>query len=267
MGWLREAKFRLTTFWTRGSLEQDMDEEMGFHLDMETKKLVAGGMTAERARQEAVRNFGGVTRKREQAREAWGITMLTEIHTDCRHALRQLRRNPGFAVAALLTLALGIGANTAIFSIADQALLQRPAVRDPGGLVAVYTSCRRGQPKCSSSYPDYLDYRDQSRNLEDLAAFSSVPLSVGNDDATRLATGHLVTGNFFELLGVQMHLGRPIETVDDVRDGASPVVVLGFDFGRRRSELTRPWSGPPFDSTERPSLSPGWSPKGSAAWN
>lgn len=229
MRWIDDVRFRLKALWTQRGLEQEMNEEMSFHLDMETRKYEGEGMSPDAARARAVREYGGAPRQRERAREAWGISAVAELLVDARHALRQLRRNPGFAAAALVTLALGIGANTAIFSIADQALLQRPPVRESGQLAAVYTTCRRGFAKCSSSYPDFIDYRDRSRVFQDLAGYSSVPLNVGDGERTRLATGHLVTGNFFELLGTRMHLGRAIQPADDVRDGSSPVVVLSFD--------------------------------------
>lgn len=207
-----------------------MDEEMAFHLEMESRKYVRQGMSETDARRRALRNFGGVARQKERARDAWGVTVVRDLIADGRHTGRQLRRNPGFASATLVTLALGIGANSAIFSIADRTLLSRPPVRDPGSLAAIYTTCRRGFTKCSSSYPDFIDYRDQTLSFTDVAAYSSVPLYVGDAESARLVTGQVVSGNYFSLLGTRADLGRLIQPDDDRSDGAARVVVVSHGF-------------------------------------
>lgn len=232
MRWLHDAAFRLRALFAPGTLERRMDEEMAFHLEMETRKYVERGMTESEARRRALRSFGSIVREKERAREAWGVTLMTDLIADARHAGRQLRRNPAFSATVLVTLALGIGANTAVFSIADRALLRRPPVRDPHQLAAVYTTCRRGFTKCSSSYPDFVDYRDRSRSFEDMAGYSWVPLNVGDDEGARLATGQVVTGNYFGLLGTRAHLGRLIVPDDDRRDGATPVAVVSYAWWR-----------------------------------
>ena len=178
MRWIHDVAFRLRALFAPGSVEREMDEEMAFHLEMEARKYMRQGMSEAEARRHALRSFGGVARQKEHAREAWGVTVVRDLIADGRHTWRQLRRNPGFAAATLVTLALSIGANTAIFSIADRTLLQRPSVRDPESLAAVYTTCRRGFTKCSSSYPDFIDYRDRTQSFADMAGYSSVPLNV-----------------------------------------------------------------------------------------
>jgi len=228
--WIHDFAFRLRALLAPQSLEREMEEEMAFHLDMETRKYVRQGMSEAEARRRALRNFGSVPRQKERARQAWGVSPVRDLFVDGRHALRQLRRNPGFAGAALVTLALGIGANTAIFSIADRALLQRPPVRDPEALAAIYTTCRRGFAKCSSSYPDFVDYRDRTRSFVDMAGYSWVPLKVGDAQSPQLVTGQVVTGNYFNLLGTRAHLGRLIQPDDNRRDGAALVVVLSHEF-------------------------------------
>ncbi|MGD8867328.1 MAG: ABC transporter permease, partial [Gemmatimonadales bacterium] len=128
------------------------------------------------------------------------------------------------------TLALGIGANTAVFSITDQVLFRGPPVTEPDRLAAVYTTCRRGFSKCSSSYPDYEDYRDISHSFVDMAAYNSVPLNIdGAASSARLATGQLVTGNYFELLGIRPYLGRLVLPTDN-RVESAHVAVLEFGF-------------------------------------
>ncbi|NIR42425.1 MAG: hypothetical protein GWN99_15470, partial [Gemmatimonadetes bacterium] len=127
------------------------------------------------------------------------------------------------------TLALGIGANTAIFSLADAVLVEGPRIADSDRLAMVFTTCRRGMLRCSSSWPDYLDYRSRSRTLDDLAAYSWVPVNLGDGRAGRLATGQVVTGNYFSLLGVAPAVGRTIQPRDNQRGAPNHVVVLSHD--------------------------------------
>lgn len=151
---------------------------------------------------------------------------------DIRYAGRVLLKTPMFTVAAVTTLALGIGANTAIFSVAREVLLRRPPVTEPERLAAVYTTCRRGFPRCSSSLPDYEDYRDRSSAFVDLAGYSWFPLNVGDGESGRLATGQLVTSNYFELLGVGARLGRVIGRDDAGRGRPNTVAVLSAKLWR-----------------------------------
>ncbi|NIR46291.1 MAG: ABC transporter permease [Gemmatimonadetes bacterium] len=148
---------------------------------------------------------------------------------DLRYAIRTLLRHPGFTAIAAITLALGIGANTAIFSLADAVLVEGPRIADTDRLAMVFTTCRRGMPRCSSSWPDYLDYRSRSRTLDDLAAYSWIPVNIGGGRAGRLATGQVVTGNYFSLLGVAPVVGRTIQPQDNQRGAPNQVVVLSHD--------------------------------------
>ncbi len=157
---------------------------------------------------------------------------MDSLIQDLRYALRQLRRSPGFAAAAILTLALGIGANTAIFGVFDAAILESPPVVEPERLVAVYTTCRDGDPRCSSSYPDYVDYRDRSGTIDDLAAYTWTTASLGSQEDARLALVQPSTGNYFRLLGVRPGLGRLLGPDDDRRGAARRVAVLSHDLWR-----------------------------------
>jgi predicted permease len=152
---------------------------------------------------------------------------------DLRYALRQLAKHPGFTAAAVTTLALGLGVTTAIVTLADATLFRGPALRDAHELAMLYTTCRRGDARCSSSYPDYLDYRDHATTLGDLAAYSWVPLSVGTAAETRPVAGQVVTGNYFALLGVPAPAtGRFLQAADDAR-GAPPVIVISHELWQR----------------------------------
>jgi predicted permease len=213
-------------------MERDMEDEVAFHIEMETAKHVRRGEAPAEARRLAERSFGGVGRQKEAAREAWGISLINDLIFDLRRGSRQLRRSPGFALAAIVTLALGIGATTAIFSFAWRVLGDHPPVDDPSSLVAMYTTCRRGQSQCSSSWPDFVDYRERTRTLAGVEAFSPIPLNLGTDQGARLTTGEVVSGNLFSLLGVRAHLGRLIGPGENRRGSAASVVVVSHELWR-----------------------------------
>lgn len=213
----------------------DAREEIRFHLEMHARELEEQGYSPEEARRRALDAFGDPDRIEREVAEVedgnlrWSKARdaMTAVFHDMKYAGRFLRRNPGFAAVVLGTLALGIGANTAIFSLLDQALLRAPAVRDPGSLVAVYTTSRRGFPRASSSYPDYQDYRDRASSIADLAAMSSIPASLGDDErGARLLTVETVTGNAFDVLGLTAEHGRLIQLSDDSRGAGVAVVAL-----------------------------------------
>src|SRR5580693_7978665 len=159
---------------------------------------------------------------------------------DLRFALRQLTKSPGFALTAILTLALGIGANTTIFSLLDQALLRSLPVRDPQQLVLLEatpydvwngsTSINGGDEKAYFSYPMYRDLRDQNKVFDGLIAMVQVQSGVLWRGRSALASTELVSGNYFDVLGVKPTMGRLLVQGDDVVKNGSPVVVLGFGY-------------------------------------
>lgn len=159
-----------------------------------------------------------------------GPHMWDDFPQDIRLALRTLRKSPGYAAAAILTLALGIGANSAIFSIGSAALGRSAPVVEPERLAAVWTTCRAGNPRCSSSYPDYLDYRARSTVMDDLAAYTFERASLGDEDGARLVSVQASSGNYFELLGVETETGRVFSPEDE--DELRAVAVLTADLWR-----------------------------------
>lgn len=180
--------------------------------------------------------------------------MLESIASDLRIALRRLRKSPVFTAVAVGTLALGIGAGTAIFSLADAALLRTLPVSQPETLAAVYTTCRSGFPRCSSSYPDFLDYRSRSTLFGDMAAYSWTSVSLGGDQLpARLLPAHLVSGNFFQLLGLRPAAGRLIGPEDDNEGSPVMAAVISYrlwrnTFGSGQEAIGEPISlnGVPF---------------------
>src|SRR6185369_7358673 len=152
---------------------------------------------------------------------------------DLRYGFRVLRASPGFAAVAVLSLALGIGANTSIFSVVNAALLRPLPVTEPDRLVFVYNGSRES-PYSVSSYPDYIDYRDKNEVFSDLLTYSSIVMSARADDQTDLLSGSIVSGNFFDALGVRAELGRTFLPEEDRTPNTHPVAVISHGLWQRR---------------------------------
>jgi putative ABC transport system permease protein len=158
--------------------------------------------------------------------------VLEELRQDLRYAIRALGRRPALASAATITLAIGIGATATVFALLDVTLLRPLPVSDPEGLAHIYTSCRRGDAYCASSYPEYLDYRTHSRTFADMAAFTPMDFSVRAEPMAWVGRGLLVSTNYFSLLGLAPHAGQFFGPTSDVAD--DPPVVLGHEAWRTR---------------------------------
>ena len=240
---------RIGALFHRRQLENDLDDELEFHLAMQQQKLIDQGMPPEEARCAARRAFGNPTQTKETSRELWTFRFLETLAQDLRYGLRQLRRNPGFTVVAVLTLALGIGANTAIFSLVNAVMLRNLPVRDPGRLVLFSdnpdASLGMGSGGISSgqqrtfSYPFYQEVRDHSRLFEGICAFQTpedmltVRPQAGGTGGVQVAEGKMVSGNFFSVLGVNAALGRTLTPADD-QPNAPPVGVVSFSYWQNK---------------------------------
>jgi predicted permease len=228
-----------------------MDEELRSHLEMAAEENRRRGMSDEEARRKAMRDFGGVTQVRETVRMREGLPFFENLSRDVAYALRMLKKSPGFAAIAIGSLALGIGANTAIFSIAKQVLLDRLNVPHPGELrLFAWRSARQsavhsswgdwektadGVTSTSFSYPVYQLMRKQNHELADLFAFKNVGrMNVTVNGEAEVVQGDLVSGNFYEQMGVEPQLGRAIGPADDERPGGSPVATISDGYWTRR---------------------------------
>ncbi len=215
---------RLHSTFRRSAREREMAEEMAAHLEMQEEANRARGMDAEEARYAALRQFGGVAQVQERCREQRGWLWLESLGRDVRVALRSLGRAPGFCVVVVLTLALGIGANTAVFCVLNAVLSRRAGCADPERVVVVH-GASPNLPGGNLSVPDYLDYRAQVRSVVELAAHRSDEANLTGCGEPRSVGFTRATANYFAVYGVRSALGR-VFTADEDRSGAEPVVVL-----------------------------------------
>jgi predicted permease len=239
----------------RAQIVDAVDDELAFHLDMRTQRLIACGMAPDAARREALRQFGNfesvrrdcVTFDEERERTMRRRNHWEELIQDLVYAVRTLRRNLGFSLVVVLTLALGIGANTAIFTLIDAVVLRRLDVPHPEQLVAIgnqarVTALSQGGARLDIlSYPLYREIRSRTRAFEGLAASGRADrVEVAADGRTaEHARGRYVSGNFFTVLGVSAALGRVFGPEEDRAAGASPVVVISYDYWQRRFAADR----------------------------
>ncbi|HEV8445968.1 MAG TPA: ABC transporter permease [Gemmatimonadaceae bacterium] len=225
---------------TRRTVQRDVDDEMRFHLEQRIDDLVARGMSADDARELAVREFGDVkaaraelaSMDRRRVRKFAATEWIASVGQDIKFAARSLRKRPGFAAAVLLTLALGIGANAAIFSVVEAVLIKPLPFSRPDRLVhlwEVYQS--RVDNRSEASYPDYLDWRARNRSFSDMAGYYAGAFVYGAEHPQIVRAGK-TTANFFDVLGVHAELGRTFAEGEDAV-GAPRRVLLGYGFWQR----------------------------------
>ena len=225
----------------RKRMMEDLDQDIRDFIERETQDNIERGMPPEQAHYAALRKFGNVTRVQEDTRAVWSFVWLEQLWQDVRFGLRQLRRSLGFTVVAVLTLALGIGANTAIFSVVNAILFKPLPVSAPERLVDVY-GFKPGEvlEGFAISFPDYQDFRDQAKSFEGLAAVTPPQLlAIARERESVLAPAQLVTGNYFDILGVTPFMGRTFDEGRDRAPGGEPVVVLSYDTWQRQFNSDR----------------------------
>src|SRR5580700_528367 len=211
----------------RGKFYEDISEEIRLHIEERTEQLMRDGMSAEEATRAARRAFGNRTLLEERSREVWQWPTLESIQADVRFALRQLRRSPGFTAAAVLTLALAIGANAVVFGVLNALILRPLNVPHPQNL---FTIERGGYKDQATSYPDYLDLRDRNRTFEALTAYILVPAGFDSGKNPSQIWGYEVAGNYFEAMGVRPYLGRFFSVADEHGPNSAPFLVLSYAY-------------------------------------
>jgi predicted permease len=233
MRWLARLGHLLRTLGRSDRLDTELDEELRYHLDRQIEANLAAGMRAEEARFAALREFGGVDQRREECREARASAFAESLVQDARYAFRSLRKSPGFTVVAVLSLALGIGANTTIFTFVDAVLLQ-PLPYPQSDRLVILRERPPGSDDTVSVHPmNYLEWRARSRAFDALALVQTIPVNVMSNAGAEQVITVQTTGNLFEVFGVRPMLGSGF-TESASRPGHGAVAVLGYGFWQRR---------------------------------
>src|SRR5579884_1575458 len=219
----------------RARMEQQLDKELRFHLEQHADDLIAGGADPAEARRQARIALGGKEQVKEQCRDARGTRWVEDFWQDLRYALRTLGQKPGFAAVALITLALGIGATTVMFTVVSGVLLKPLPYRDPGGLLAVQEqtnwSTRMGNLWAFTN-PNYLDCRREARSL-DMEAWRFAFGTISQPGEAESVGGREISAGLLPMLGVTPVRGRSFMKSED-RLGAAPVAMIGYGLWQRR---------------------------------
>jgi predicted permease len=233
--WLYKLPLRLRSLLKRGRVEQELSEELRFHLEKLIEEKVVKGMTPEEARYVALRELGGLDQIKEECRDMRRVSWVENILQDLRYALRMLAKNPSFTAVAVLTLALGIGANTTIFTVTSALLFRPPAgIERPDRLVLLFRRFAHNRVGMNVSYPNFKDWRDQNRVFSGLAAYKTIWLGLSAEGESGRVQGAMVSGNYFDVLGVRPALGRTFLPEEDRIPGAYPVAVVSYGLWKRR---------------------------------
>jgi predicted permease len=229
--------YRLRALFRRQTIDRELAEELEYHIERQVASLVQAGMSRADARRQALRTLGGIEQVKEECRDARGVAALEATVQDIQYGLRQLRRKPGFALVIVISLALGIGANTAIFTLIDAVLLRTLPIDDPAGLHFIFPQQPTGATR-GFEYQEFRRLREEQRVFTDVAAFGTARLNVSVDGSVEpAAEGHLVSGSYFTLLGVDAIAGRTIGPADDRTSNGHPVAVISYGYWKRRFGL------------------------------
>jgi len=230
--WFYTVPLRLRSLFRRAQVEQELDEELRYHLERQIEEHIAKGMTPEEARYAALRAMGGVEQRKEECRDMRRVNFIENLLQDLRYGTRMLLKNPGFTLIAVVTLALGIGANTAIFSLVYALLLRPLPYPEPERLVMLSEKGRDGGRK-QIPYPTFGDWRERAQSFEGMASIRDQSFNLTGVDRPVRLRGRTVNWNFFHLLGVQPQLGRMFVAEDD-RYGAARTVLLSHEMWQER---------------------------------
>lgn len=234
MAWWKALRARIRALRDSDAVHREIDEEMRFHLDMRTEENVRRGMSPEDARREAERRFGGLMRIKEMGYEVRGGGFVEILRQDLRYGVRMLLKHPGFTFVAVLTLALGIGVNTALFSVVNAVLLRPLPYAEPERLVQVYeANAQQGYERFSFSLANFVDHRDQQTGFEQMSAYFRRDANLTGAGEPERVQVAVVSASFFPLLRVQPLLGRGFLTEEGTL-GKHRVAVLSYGLWQRR---------------------------------
>src|SRR5690348_16831050 len=231
--WFRQIILRFRTLFQRRRVERELEEEFQFHVEQRIELEIARGLSPEEARSVALRAMDGVERRKEECRDTRRVNYVDDLVRDLRYAGRNLRRSPGFAALAVLIMALGIGANTAVFSVVNAVLLKPLSYRDPDRIVTLSnSSVTREAPTALSkqvSIPDFQDWRDQSSSFEAMAYYTSFEGLVIRGSAAEYVRIASVSSEFFRVFATQPIIGR-FFTAEELKPGASGALMISHAY-------------------------------------
>jgi putative ABC transport system permease protein len=231
MRWITDSWKWIRSMGRRDALESGLDEEMRFHLDQQTEKLRRAGLSPDEARRQALLKFGGLEGTKERTRDQIRPALLDDTVRDIRHGCRVLRRAPGFTAAALVTLALGIGATSAIFSVVRTVMLEPLPYHQPDRVVAIWETNRGGTVRNVIAPANFVEWRERAQTLEHLGMVGPGNLSIILNGQAEDVGGMTVSSDVFHALGVQPALGRAYTSQEDT---GQSVIILGHEFWQRR---------------------------------
>jgi predicted permease len=232
---LSDLRVRFRSLFRRTAVSHEIDQELQFHLEQQLEKYLQAGLTGEQASRRLRLEFGGLTQVKEDCQQASGINFIEHIGQDFKYAIRMFGRRPGFSTVVIMTLALGIGANTAVFSMINAVLLKMLPVKHPEQLVQLSKIQPVDGPNAYFSYPDVERFQRETHAFSGLFAFADLGgVNVEVKGSGEIANGQVVSGNYFSTLGVSAILGRMISPADDRLTGENAVAVVSYKYWRER---------------------------------
>jgi predicted permease len=231
--WIYKLPLRIRSLFARRKADQELEEELQYHLERKSQQHIAAGMNPQEARREALLELGGLERRKEECRDTRQIGWLQDSLQDIRYGLRILRKSPGFTTIAILTLALGIGANTAIFSVVQGVLLAPLPYSEPERLVLVLQYNFKLRHPITVSYPDFLDWQHDARSFQQMAAYDSQDRNLTAPGTPEHLNGEELSAGFLSTLGIKPIVGREFSPDED-KPGGAPVVLISDRLWRDR---------------------------------
>ena len=226
---LRRFLTRLLNSVTRRAQDERLREEIEQHIALQTEENLRAGLSPMEARRQAMLKFGGVEVMKQDYRAERGLPLVEDLRHDLRFALRMLRKSPSFTAVAIITLALGIGANAVVFGVLNALILRPLNVPRPESL---YQLERASDKVGNESYPNYLDLRDRNRTFDGLAAFAIAPAALDTGGNPSHVWVYQVSGNYFDVLDIQPYVGRFIHASDEHGPNSAPYIVLTYAYWR-----------------------------------
>jgi putative ABC transport system permease protein len=231
--WFYTVPLRLRSLFRRRQVEAELDEELRYHLERKIEEYIAQGLSREEARYAAFRAMDGLEQRKEECRDMRRVNGIENLFQDLRYGLRMLAKSPGFTAVAVLTLALGIGANTAIFNVVNATLLQPLPIREGSRLVVIWISnLEHGWSRIGPAGQDYLDWKEQSKSFDDLFMFEHGTGTVTAPGEPEQVAGLRVTTNFGDFFGIKPVVGRTFRLEEGA--GRHNYAVLGYGYWQRK---------------------------------